>query len=137
MKSILWVEDEKDQFNVFSYFLDNEFKITRAIDYEDALLKIKSDHFDLIIIDIIIPSGKKDVFTIEELRKIKDTYYGLELIKRLRNEKNSTPICVVTVVKEKAITEEITATDNSISIISKYDPDTREQIKETVSKLLY
>jgi CheY-like chemotaxis protein len=131
------VEDEKDQFNVFSYFLDNEFKITRAIDYEDALLKIKSDHFDLIIIDIIIPSGKKDVFTIEELRKIKDTYYGLELIKRLRNEKNSTPICVVTVVKEKAITEEITATDNSISIISKYDPDTREQIKETVSKLLY
>ena len=40
MKTILWVEDEKDQYEAFSYYLEKEYKIDRALDYEDALLKL-------------------------------------------------------------------------------------------------
>ena len=59
LKSILWVEDERDQYEALSYPLREKYSLTNALNYVDAIQKINSSNFDLYIIDVILPSGKK------------------------------------------------------------------------------
>jgi len=82
VKKILWVEDEKDQFDAFSPFVQREHEVTHCYNYADALAILAQSKFDLYIIDIIIPSGEKNI-SMEKLIRIKDIYYGIELIKKL------------------------------------------------------
>ena len=56
MKSILWVEDEIDQFRAFSFLVNRDYIITHQKDYHSAIKKINEFEFDLFIIDIIILS---------------------------------------------------------------------------------
>jgi CheY-like chemotaxis protein len=133
MKTILWVEDEKDQYEAFSYYLEKEYKIDRALDYEDALLKLNKTNYDLIIVDIIIPSGKK-ISTLEELKKVRNIFFGVELIQRIREMNKLNKILVVTVVKEGAIQARINAIDPNIQIINKYESGP-ENIMDIVTKM--
>lgn len=133
MKSILWVEDDVNFFNIFSSFLKNKYKINRAEDYEDALNNLKDKQFDLIIIDLIIPSGEK--LSIDELINIKDRYFGLELIKHIRENDTKTPIMVVSVVNKNNIIDSIKIIDNKIPILWKYDISPKE-IETNVNTIL-
>lgn len=56
MKKILVVEDDQFLINVYRIKLQKAgFKIIIAIDGAEALEKIKSQNFDLVILDLIIP----------------------------------------------------------------------------------
>ena len=134
MSKILWVEDEKASFNAFSFMLERQYQITRAVDYTDAMLKVRAAHFDLIVVDIIIPSGYKNI-TLEELLKQTETYFGVNFIKEVRKENKKTPMIVLTIVRTQSILNEIKEIDNTIVIVWKYDSDA-EKFKSIIDNLL-
>lgn len=134
MKSILWVEDDRDQFIILSYSLKNDYEIKIAKDYNNALDKINKEHFDLFIIDIIIPSGQKHM-SINDIINIREKYYGLELINKIREKDKKTPIIVVSVVSDKDLKEKIMKIDDKIPFLWKYLTDSNE-IKSEADKIL-
>ena len=77
---ILVVEDEKDLNRVITKHLKkNNYSVDSCFDGEEALDYISHGEYDLIITDIMMP--KID---------------GYGLIKQLRNDKNSTPVIMLT-----------------------------------------
>lgn len=77
---ILVVEDEKDLNRVITKYLKkNNYSVDSCFDGEEALDYISYGEYDLIITDIMMP--KID---------------GYGLIKQLRNDKNSTPVIMLT-----------------------------------------
>jgi CheY-like chemotaxis protein len=138
VKTILWVEDEKDQFRAFSNSISKKYEIVRAVDYLSARSEIDKNAYDLYIIDIILPSGiimnSREQID-RELPQISDTYYGIELIKYIREKKITTPILVVTVVAEQEKINCITSIDPDIKYILKYGATT-DDVKKMVDELL-
>lgn len=56
MKRILIVDDEKDLVELLSYNLKKEgFLVEPSYDGEEALRKLKNQHFDLLILDLMLP----------------------------------------------------------------------------------
>ncbi len=56
MKKIIVVDDEKDIVDLVSYNLDKEgYEVASSLNGEDALNKIRSGEFDLIILDLMLP----------------------------------------------------------------------------------
>lgn len=133
MKSILWVEDETRHYYVFSYQLKDIFSITLAKTYKEGLDKSKLK-YDLIVIDIILPSGMP-LTSEDEIDEISNVYYGLELIKNIREHDKNTPIFVLTVVNRPDVWEEIKEIDENIVIKFKYDTDP-EEVKNIITKIL-
>ena len=76
-------------------------EITVAKDEKEALELIEGSVFDLILLDIIIPTGEEgDVGDVE--------YVGIELLKKLSIDmKIETPILVLSVVRDPDKIEEI------------------------------
>lgn len=57
MKKILVIDDEKDLVELVSYNLTNNgFIVDSALDGDVALKKLKQNHYDLIILDLMLPS---------------------------------------------------------------------------------
>ena len=85
--TILVVDDEKDILELVSYNLQKEgFHIQTSKNGEDALEKIRSDRFDLLILDLMLPGIQ-----------------GMELCKVLKsdNETASIPIIMLTAKSEE------------------------------------
>ncbi len=85
--TILVVDDEKDILELVSYNLQKEgFHIETSQNGEDALEKIRSDRFDLLILDLMLPGIQ-----------------GMELCKVLKsdNETASIPIIMLTAKSEE------------------------------------
>ena len=85
--TILVVDDEKDILELVSYNLQKEgFHIQTSQNGEDALEKIRSDRFDLLILDLMLPGIQ-----------------GMELCKVLKsdNETASIPIIMLTAKSEE------------------------------------
>ena len=85
--TILVVDDEKDILELVSYNLQKEgFHIQTSQNGEDALEKIRSDRFDLLILDLMLPGMQ-----------------GMELCKVLKsdNETASIPIIMLTAKSEE------------------------------------
>ncbi len=122
MNSILWVEDEKDTFKIFSHNVLIDYDVKIANDYESALKFIKEIKFDLYIIDIILPSGKM-IINKGELTKLRETYFGLELIYKIREVDKITPIIVLSVVNDTLIVNKIRNAGSKIEILWKYDSE--------------
>lgn len=135
MKKILWVEDEKDQFDAFSPFVQREHEVTHCYNYVDALSILAKSKFDLYIIDIIIPSGEKNI-SMEELIRIKDIYYGIELIKKIRSNGDNNPIIVLSVTNHDNRVDEILSIDKNIRVLWKYEVDLDDIKREVDSVLL-
>lgn len=56
MKRILLVDDERDLVELLSYNLKKEgFSVDASYDGEDALLKLKKNNFDMIVLDLMLP----------------------------------------------------------------------------------
>ena len=94
-KRILWVEDDADLLMGLIRPLEKDgYEIIVAKDEKEALETIKKPDFDLIILDIIIPTGikgdKGDVH-----------FIGMHLLKKLLVDLNiKIPIIVLSVVRD-------------------------------------
>jgi phosphate regulon transcriptional regulator PhoB len=78
-KKILIVDDEPDILELISYNLKKEgFHLSTALDGEDALTKVRTDHFDLIILDLMLPG-----------------IHGIELCRILRNNPKTAHIPII------------------------------------------
>ncbi|CAG9619602.1 response regulator transcription factor [Sutcliffiella rhizosphaerae] len=79
-KKILIVDDEQSIVTLLQYNLQQAgFEITVAMDGESGLSKAMEEHFDMIVLDLMLP--KKD---------------GIEVCKELRQHKVHTPILMLT-----------------------------------------
>ena len=85
---ILVVDDEEDILELLTYNLTREgYQVTGALTGEDALKKIQSEAFDLIVLDLMLPGID-----------------GLEVTKRLKNDPkvSNIPILMLTAKGEEA-----------------------------------
>ena len=79
-KTILIIEDEKPISDILKFNLEKEsFKTVQAFDGEDGLTIAKTDEFDLILLDVMLP--KMD---------------GFQVLRELRASKINVPIILVT-----------------------------------------
>lgn len=101
-KKILWVEDDADVLMGLVRPLEKDgHEITVAKDEKEALERIEKFDFDLILLDMIIPTGVKgDVGDVP--------FIGMRLLKTLSIDmKIKTPIIVLSVVRDPDIIEEM------------------------------
>lgn len=95
-KKVLIVDDEWNMRNLLKIYLKDEFHVIEADDGGTALSLIYAEHFDLIILDIMLPNID-----------------GWKICKEIRKEKN-TPILMLTArneLKDKVYGLEIGADD--------------------------
>lgn len=93
MAKILLVED--DNFLLEMLVKESKkkgFDILISTDGEDALEKIKNEKFDLVLLDLVLPK-----------------LHGLELMKKLKDENNTTPIIVLSNLYDKESVEKATS----------------------------
>lgn len=84
-KQILIVEDDEEIIELIEINVEHlDYELDSATDGESGLQKAQSRHFDLIILDLMLP--KLD---------------GLEVCKMLRAENNNTPILMLTAKSEE------------------------------------
>ncbi|WPX08907.1 response regulator [Anaerocellum danielii] len=69
---ILVVDDEKPIVDIIKFNLEKEgYKVTASYDGEDALNRIKSENFDMVLLDVMLP--KLDGFTVcKKVREFSD-----------------------------------------------------------------
>ena len=80
MKKILVVDDEPSIVTLLTFNLEKEgYKVTSATDGGEGLELALEQSFDFIILDVMLP-----------------TMDGMEITQRLRQEKNETPILMLT-----------------------------------------
>lgn len=80
MSRVLVVDDEPAIVTLLHYNLEQaDYQVVTAIDGEQALQLAQNEHFDVILLDLMLP--KLD---------------GVEVTKRLRQEKIKTPIIMIT-----------------------------------------
>ncbi|MEW6982487.1 response regulator [Colwelliaceae bacterium 6471] len=85
--TILIVEDDLDVSNLLSNMLENNgFQFDQAYDYDEALLKIKTNDYDAVTLDLILPGG-----------------CGIGLLRELRSDDKTSelPVVVVSAVVDK------------------------------------
>jgi len=69
-RSILWVDDEIDQLKAHVIFLEeHDYKVDTASNGDDAIDKVKSKRFDLVMLDEMMP-GRDGLSTLVELKDI-------------------------------------------------------------------
>ena len=104
IKTILWIEDDADLLMGLVRPLEKDgHEIIVAKDEQEALKKIKNkkSDFDLILFDIIIPTGVKG-----DLRNI--PFVGMELLDKLLVEMEiETPIIVLSVVRSPELIDKM------------------------------
>lgn len=80
MKSILVIEDDRDVARLVQIHLrDMGFEVTHAYDGQEGLMMALNHDYALIVLDIMLP-----------------TLDGFEVCRRIRMEKNNTPILMLT-----------------------------------------
>jgi len=89
-KKILWVDDEIDSLKPHIMFLRQKgFEVLEAVSGDDAIIMVKDDDFDLVLLDEMMP-GKDGLTTLEEIKDIKPYL----------------PVVMVTKSEEESIMEE-------------------------------
>lgn len=85
MEKALIIEDDKDISELISIHLsDMELEVDKAFDGQDGLMKALNENYRFILLDLRLP--KMD---------------GMEVCKKLRMEKNKTPILMLTSKSEE------------------------------------
>ncbi|MBO8130141.1 MAG: response regulator [Candidatus Marinimicrobia bacterium] len=89
-KKVLWVDDEVDLLKAHILFLRSKgYEVVPVTNGEDAIKLVCQDHFDLVLLDEIMP-GKDGLKTLEELKEISP----------------ATPVVMVTKNEEESLMEE-------------------------------
>ncbi|MCM2272403.1 MAG: bifunctional response regulator/alkaline phosphatase family protein [candidate division Zixibacteria bacterium] len=70
-KRILWVDDEIDSLKPHILFLEKKgFEMTSAMSGDDAIILVRDQNFDLVLLDEMMP-GKDGLTTLEEIKDIR------------------------------------------------------------------
>ncbi len=86
MKKILLVEDDPEISQLLNLHFDNNlYSLTSSATGKDALEKISTENYDLIILDIQLPGSN-----------------GLEICKKLRENDSQTPVMMLTSRSEES-----------------------------------
>lgn len=100
-KRILWIEDDADELGSLIHPLKkSKYEIRNAFDVSQALKLLDEDKFDLIILDMLLPTGGDNPEYRTELN-------GLKLLKNLRDRNINTPVIIVTVITEEYLNTQI------------------------------
>lgn len=84
-EKVLIIEDDRDISNLVAIHMrDMEFEVDQSFDGKDGLLKALNNMYRFIILDIRLPSMD-----------------GYEVCKKIRNEKNHTPVLMLTSKSEE------------------------------------
>ncbi len=84
---ILIVDDEPNVCNFLSEFLDYKgFESTITLSGKDALNQLKSEDFDLVLLDIIMPEMN-----------------GFEVLERINQMDNKVPVIILTGVRDQNV----------------------------------
>jgi DNA-binding response OmpR family regulator len=128
-KRILWVDDEIDSLKPHIIFLEQKgFEVDRAISGEDALVKIRDERYDLVLLDEMMP-GKDGLTTLEEMKEIKP---HLPVVMVTKSEEES--------LMEEAIGQKIAdyltkpVNPSQVLLVTKRILDTRKIISESQMK---
>lgn len=124
MSKIFWVEDDDEHFELFSNYLKQGNEIVRVSTYEDAIAKLNSTDYDIIIIDILISSGRK-LDDLSMIDKINEKYFGIEVITELMS-KYKGRMMVLTIVNAEQILGTIRQLDENIPVVKKYESSPKE-----------
>jgi CheY-like chemotaxis protein len=121
MKKILIAEDDFFIRDVYGeIFQSNGYEVELASDGEESLIKIKSQPFDMILLDIMMPKFK-----------------GIEVLVQTRGQETPnkiTPVFFITNVAEQNIIDEaFKAGMDGYIIKSQYNP---QQIVDEINKFL-
>lgn len=121
-KSILLVEDNADINNIYQETLtDAGYNVTPVFNGTDAVSQTEENHFDLILLDVMLPGIN-----------------GISVLKRVReSEKNSeTPIYMLTVLDQAhVIKQALHSGANGFLIKFEFTPDRLiKKLKEIFSK---
>lgn len=78
---VLWIEDELEYYSIPQLEKDGDIEVAHAVNGTEALDKVRSDEFDIIILDIIMPPGPELVR--KEIKKGYETgYVFLRIIRK-------------------------------------------------------
>ena len=76
MKRVLVAEDNDSNYILMSYFLKNEYEVLRAVNGQEVLDKLKTEHVDLILMDIKMPV----MDGLEVTKKVRETFKDLPIV---------------------------------------------------------
>ncbi len=104
----LWIDDDAQSlWDMVNPLIKEGWQIDYALNFQEAVEKIESTKkYDLIILDIIIPSGTSKYKSIEQLAKIDNIQYGLKLL-TIMADKLKVPVIVFTVVSDPIVLDQI------------------------------
>lgn len=129
---ILWVEDDATMImGLVRPFVKEGFQIDTSLDIEKGKQKLLNHKYDLIILDIILPSGK-ELQSWQDIKNI-EKFYGLEFLKDLPAD--CPPILVFTVVNDEKTIEHIRNFPQVKDVLSK-GITKPSQLKEKVMNIL-
>lgn len=98
MRILIIEDDSKIAYNISQYFQNkSNFFTQEASTYEEAQYYLETEKYDAVILDLMLPDGN-----------------GLNLLKNLRSQENSTPVLVLTAknqIEDKVIGLESGADD--------------------------
>lgn len=116
MKRILLVEDDEFLQQLYSDILSSEYSLEVIGDGKEAFDRIKKSSFDLILLDITLPSMRGD-----------------QIIEQLPQE-NTNKIVILTNTSDEKELEDILSRTEGIIYKSKIDPvDLVQQVKSFVN----
>jgi DNA-binding response OmpR family regulator len=85
MEKVLIIEDDKDISDLIAFHLtDMDMEVEKAYDGKEGLMKALNNHYRFILLDLYLPHLD-----------------GLEVCKRIRMEKNNTPLLIITSKSEE------------------------------------
>jgi DNA-binding response OmpR family regulator len=122
-KKILLIDDEElIRYEFEQIFAEAKYKLDFAVNSIEGLEEIKKNHYDLILLDIIMP----------DLKNRQNKRAGLELLKKIKEMKSNIPIIMVSVETHVKIAFE--AIDlGAVDYITK-DTMTSEELLKKVKK---
>lgn len=111
--TILHIEDNEDLIEMMSGLLAEKMQLIQASTLQSAIEKIKTTHFDLVILDIGLPDGN-----------------GLELIPLINQQ---TPLVPIIIFSAQSVEHDIINQVDSALIKSRV---TNEELVDTIKKLI-
>lgn len=107
MPRILWIEDDIDFISdIITPLIDEGFKVEKALNYTSAIKKLVSHQpYDLILLDLILPSGIENYTSINEIKRIEDVVFGLKILEFLNENNKTVPVIVFSVVSGPTLIE--------------------------------
>lgn len=117
---ILWVEDDALYLQDMVYPLRKMGIIVDIVlDYSSALNQLTCGKpYDLVLLDIIIPSGIKTSSMIDNNSHLENTKFGLKLLEDISKDKNI-KVIVFSVISKKELGDKIKEYSNVKEIITK------------------